>query len=128
MEEKKKSSKRWIIYIVIALVIPAGVCLYLLWGLKDYMDKVPDITPKASLQVTTGQELTAEDIFDIQCKGSYVTKLNIEETDIADAVVSADRQTLYVGSVPGSIRVYVVATGEVAESTDSENTIVVTMK
>lgn len=128
MEEKKKNSKKWMIYIGIAVAIPAAVVLYLLWGVKNYLDRVPDITPKASLQVATGQELTAEDIFDIQCKGSYMTKLNIEETDISDALVSADRQTLYVGSVPGSIRVYVVATGEVAESTDSENTIVVTMK
>ncbi len=128
MEENKKSGKKWIVYIGIAMTFFVCVGLYLLWGLNDYMEKVPQITPKASLQVTTGQELTVEDMFDIQCKGSYVTKLSIMETDISDAMVSADGQTLYVGSAPGSIRISLLATGEVAETTDAKNTIIVTMK
>ncbi len=126
MGESQKSGKRWMVYIGIAIAFFACIGLYLLWGVKDYIDKVPNITPKTFLQVKAGQVLTAEDMFDIQCKGSYVAKLSIEETDISDAAVSADKQTLYVGSGQGSIRIYVVATGEVAESVDAKNTIVVT--
>ena len=125
-----KNKKKWIkgigIAAVIVLLVLAGIGVYLLWGLYDYMAKVPDITPKESVEVKVGQTLSTEDVFDITCKGSYTEKLSIKETDIPDAAVSPDGKELYVGSKPGSICVYISATGEVAEHADEETVIKVT--
>ena len=124
-KQEKKQGKRWIVIISIVLVLIACIVLYLLWGVKDYMDKVPDITPKEKVTVKTGQTLTAEDMFDITCKGDYKVSLNIMDSDIPDAKVTEEKQALFVGSSQGTIRVLICVTGEVAESTDAENTIVV---
>lgn len=130
MEEKKKSKKisKWVIVVLIALVLLIGASLYLLWALKDYVDKVPKITPKESVTVQTGQTLTVDDIFDVECKGEYHISLNISETEIPDAEISADKQSVYVGSTPGEIRITAGGSGEVAEWAENENMIVVKEK
>lgn len=99
--------------------------LYLLWELKEYTDRVPKITPKENVTVKAGQTLFVEDMFEIECKGAYVMKLHIGETDISDAVVSEDKKQLYVGSKAGTIRVVVDGSGEVAEYVDGETVITV---
>ena len=123
MENKKKGLKR--IGIAVGVVLFVIICIgaYLLWALNDYLAKVPDITPKESVEVAVGQTLTVEDVFDITCKGSYTAKLSIKETDITDASVSGDGKELYVGSRPGTICIYISATGEVAEHADGETVI-----
>lgn len=124
-KKEKKQGKRWIAIISIVLVLMACVGLYLLWGLKDYMDKVPDVTPKESVTVKTGQTLTAEDMFDITCKGDYRVSLSILDSDIPDAKVTGEKQALFVGSSQGTIQVLICATGEVAEMVDAKQTIYV---
>lgn len=124
-KKEKKQGKRWIVIILVLLGLVACIGLYLLWGLKDYMDKVPEITPKESVTVKAGQTVTAEDMFDITCKGDYRVSLSILDSDIPDAKVTEEKQALFVGSSQGTIRVLICVTGEVAESTDAENTIVV---
>ena len=130
MEKKKKSKKisKWVIVVLIALALLIGAGLYLLWGLKDYMDKVPKITPKETVTVQTGQTLAIEDLFDVECKGEYRLSLSISETEIPDAEISADKQSVYVGSTPGEIRIIAGGSGEVAEYAESENVIVVMEK
>lgn len=127
MEEKKKTPKGWMIWLSAFLVILACVGLYLLWGLKDYMDKVPKITPKENVTAKSGQVLTAEDIFDIECKGSYEIKLSVVESDISDAKAGDEKQTIFTGTGKGTIRVLICASGEVAESADAENVVTVEM-
>lgn len=58
MDENKKSGKKWIVYIGIAAMFFACIGLYLLWSVKDYIDKVPDITPKTSV----AEHMDAENI------------------------------------------------------------------
>ena len=126
MKNKKKLLKGIGIAVGIVLLILAGIGAYLLWALLDYVAKVPDIIPKESVEVSVGQTLTAEDVFDITCKGSYTAKLSIGGTDISDAVASQDGKELYVGSETGSICVCITATGEVAEYAYAETVIKVT--
>lgn len=124
-KKEKRQGKGWIAIISIVLVLIACIGLYLLWGLKDYMDKVPDIIPKESVAVKSGQTLTAEDMFDITCKGDYRVSLSILDSDIPDAKVTEEKQALFVGSSQGTIQVLICVTGEVAETVDAKQTIYV---
>lgn len=108
------------VYIGIALAVFLAIGAYLLRGVKDYTDKVPHISPRENTVVAKETVLMAEDLFEIECKGSYHLKLQIRETDIDDATVSEDGKTLYTGSSAGSLRVLVSGTGEVAEHVEEE--------
>jgi hypothetical protein len=118
-------SKKWILYIGIALAIFLAIGGYFLWSVKDYTDKVPHITPRQDVTVAKEQMLMVEDLFEIECKGSYSLKLQIRETDIEDATVSEDGKMLYTGSSAGSLRVLVSGTGEVAEHVEAETVLTV---
>lgn len=130
MEENKnkKTCNKWVVVIGAVLLFFACIGLYLVWELKDYIDKVPKITPKESVTVQTGQTLTVDDIFDVECKGEYRMRLTISETEIPDAEISDDKQSVYVGSTPGTIRITAGGSGEVAEWAENENVIVVTQE
>lgn len=118
-------NKKWMIYIGIALAIFLAIGGYFLWSVKDYTDKVPHITPRKDIIAEKEQMMMVEDLFEIECKGSYNLKLQIRETDIEDVAVSEDGKTLYTGSGAGSICVLVSGTGEVAEYVEAETVLIV---
>ncbi len=124
-----KNKKKWIkgigIVVVTVLLILVGIGVYLLWELHDYVSSVPKITPRQSLETRTERIVFIEDMFHITCDCPYEAKLSIIETDISDAEIVNDGQQLYAGSQPGTIRVGITATGDVAEYSSAETVIVV---
>ena len=109
------------------IVFFVAVGLFFYCGIKNYVDKVPKITPKSEISVMAGQTMATEDMFAVECKGKYELNLQIIESNIADAKVSDDKQTLYVGSSAGTIKIGVSGYGEVAEPVQEENRITVTL-
>lgn len=104
------------------LLICLFICLFGAFMIKSYIDKVPKITVKELGVVEAGQTLALSDLVDVRGKGDYRLALTID-SDIVDAKVSEDKQSLFVGSSSGNIRVTIVGYGEVAEYI-SEETII----
>lgn len=87
-----------------------------LFSIKDYLDHVPEVIPNPSITAECGDTLTVSDLCQIECEGNYYPKIYMNDTQIADAMVSEDKQSIYVGSSAGVITVEISASGENAES------------
>ncbi len=124
-----KMSKR-IKQLLISVIIAGGILLGLLVlcgiSVKGYLDKVPRLTVKGQRIVEAEQTLALSDIVDVECKGDYRLELAID-SEIDDAKVSEDKQSLFVGSNSGNIRVIISGYGEVAEFVSEETVIHVSL-
>lgn len=124
-----KMSKR-IKQLLISVIIAGGILLGLLVlcgiSVKGYLDKVPRLTVKGQRIVEAEQTLALSDIVDVECKGDYRLELAID-SEIDDAKVSEDKQSLFVGSNSGNIRVIISGYGEVTELVSEETVIHVSL-
>lgn len=124
-----KMSKR-IKQLLISVIIAGGILLGLLVlcgiSVKGYLDKVPRLTVKGQRIVEAEQTLALSDIVDVECKGDYRLELAMD-SEIDDAKVSEDKQSLFVGSNSGNIRVIISGYGEVAEFVSEETVIHVSL-
>lgn len=118
------SRKKKIIIAVIAGVIFCGLSGGLL--VKDYIEKVPKLTVKGQRIVEAGQTLALSDIVDVECKGDYRLELAID-SEIDDAKVSENKQSLFVGSNSGNIRVIISGYGENPEFVSEETVLHVSL-
>lgn len=109
-------NKKMIIGVVIAGIV---VCLLGMVSIKNYVDRGPKLTVKEIGNVEAGQTLALSDMVDVECKGDYRLALVID-SEITDARVSEDKQSLFVGSSSGTIRVMISGYGEVAEFVSDE--------
>lgn len=98
------------------------ICLLGVLSIKNYIDKVPKLTVKELGIVEAGQTLELSDMVDVECKGDYRLELAID-SEIVDAKVSEDKQSLFVGSNSGNIRVTITGYGGVAEYISEETVI-----
>ncbi len=116
--------------LLISVIIAGGILLGLLVlcgiSVKGYLDKVPRLTVKGQRIVEAEQTLALSDIVDVECKGDYRLELAID-SEIDDAKVSEDKQSLFVGSNSGNIRVIISGYGEVAEFVSEETVIHVSL-
>lgn len=116
--------KKALIIIFVVFLLLGGIAAALLWGVVDYMNKVPVITPKTNIYAEAGSALSINDLADIEKATS--TKIFLQTiSDDAEktATVSADRQTLFVGYNTGPIEVLIVAKGENSESREDIVTV-----
>lgn len=113
-------NKKLILGIVIAftafIVIVGGIALAVVLPIKDYVDRTPTIVPNTPITAKSGDTLSVSDLCTVECKGDYTISLVILESQVSDAYVSQDGQTLHVGSETGIITVSVVGRGDNAES------------
>lgn len=113
-------NKKLILGIVIAftafIVIVGGIALAVVLPIKDYVDRTPTIVPNTSITAESGDTLSVSDLCTVECKGDYTLSLVILESEVSDAYVSQDGQTLHVGSEAGIITVSIVGRGDNAES------------
>lgn len=112
---KKKCS---IIILCILLFVIVGVLVFVL-PIRSYLDHTPKLTTIWIGEAVTGQTLDLKDLVNVECKGDYHLELSID-TDIEDAIVSEDKQSLYVGSQPGNITVTVSGSGASKEFVSEE--------
>lgn len=116
--------------LLISVIIAGGILLGLLVlcgiSVKGYLDKVPKLTVKGQRIVEAKQTLALSDIVDVECKGDYRLELAID-SEIDDAKVSEDKQSLFVGSNSGNIRVIISGYGEVTEFVSEETVIHVSL-
>lgn len=116
--------------LLISVIIAGGILLGLLVlcgiSVKGYLDKVPKLTVKGQRIVEAEQTLALSDIVDVECKGDYRLELAID-SEIDDAKVSEDKQSLFVGSNSGNIRVIISGYGEVTEFVSEETVIHVSL-
>lgn len=113
-------NKKLILGIVIAftafIVIVGGIALAVVLPIKDYVDRTPTIVSNTSITAESGDTLSISDLCTVECKGDYTLRLVILESQVSDAYVSQDGQTLHVGSETGIITVSIVGRGDNAES------------
>ncbi|MBQ7833556.1 MAG: hypothetical protein IJ336_08280 [Lachnospiraceae bacterium] len=113
-------NKKLILGIVIAftafIVIVGGIALAVVLPIKDYVDRTPTIVPNTPITAESGDTLSVSDLCTVECKGDFTLSLVILESQVSDAYVSQDGQTLHVGSETGIITVSVVGRGDNAES------------
>jgi hypothetical protein len=116
--------------LLISVIIAGGILLGLLVlcgiSVKGYLDKVPKLMVKGQRIVEAEQTLALSDIVDVECKGDYRLELAID-SKIDDAKVSEDKQSLFVGSNSGNIRVIISGYGEVTEFVSEETVIHVSL-
>ena len=116
--------KKVIIIASIILVVLFGVAALGIYEIYDYVSRTPKLHMKQIGEVEAGQTLTLQDLVDVECKGDYHLDIAID-TDIADAKVSDDKQSLYVGSHSGYIKIIVYGYGSVAEHASAESVVYV---
>lgn len=124
MKEKKKSKFLWIILSVIAaLLVFVGICVA---GAMDYNARVPKISVKETLEVTSGTTLSVSELAEITCKNPYTVRLEITDTNVNSArVLEGDEPQLYVGDEAGYVRLLIMPCGTVAELVSENVTIYV---
>lgn len=120
----KKSVKIVLLAVVLAIVTAAAV---LGFAVKKYLDEVPIITPRSPVYAEIGSTVSIADLADIERSVSSRIGL-IEwhiagESDTANAKVSDDGQSLFVGDYIGSFDVTVHATGKNSESVSEKVTV-----
>lgn len=118
------SNKKVVIIVSSIVVVLFGVIALGIYTAKDYIAKTPKLKMKWVGEVKAGQTLTVQDLVDVECKGDYHLDLDID-TNIDDAKVSNDKQSLYVGSHSGYIKVVVSGHGSVAEHVSKESVVYV---
>lgn len=107
-----------IIILCILLFIIVGALVFVL-PIRSYLDHTPKLTAIWTDEAVTGQTLDLKDLVDVECKGDYHLELSID-TDIEDASVSKNKQSLYVGSKPGYIKITVSGSGASKEFVSEE--------
>lgn len=117
MEEnsKKKNTGRNIAIAFLVVIALTGI--YLVVGLKRYMDENPQITPYENVVCQVGETLSIEQLAKIEvAKEVKILEISEDTREDTDAKVTEDKQAVYVGSQPGNFQVSVLATGSNHES------------
>lgn len=107
-----------IIVLCILLFVIVGVLVFVL-PIRSYLEHTPKLTTIWTGEAVTEQTIYLKDLVDVECKGDYHLELSID-TDIEDATVSKDKQSLYVGSKPGYIKITVSGSGDSKEFVSEE--------
>lgn len=114
------------IFAVLILAL-GGITAY---GIKDYIDRVPDITPYEGLSFPQNTELFPDDLAEITCKNSstavYTRILSAAWQDGKnDGLVLAEKgASLKVGEQTGVLKIWIQATG--VEGREAEVTVRIT--
>lgn len=113
--EKKKKIVLSIAIAILAVIVLTGI--YLIIGLKQYMDENPQITPYENVVCQAGETLSIEQLVKIEvAKEVKILGMSEDTREDTDAKVTEDKQAVYAGSQPGSFQVSVMATGSNHES------------
>lgn len=113
MGKRKSRLKTALTVIALVIVAVGGVFGY---GVYDYVSNVPKLTPKQqSFEAVCGQTVGWDELFDVQCRGEFFVQMYIEETDTDDAELSEGKDSIYVGSSEGSIKLIAVGVGRHSE-------------
>lgn len=113
--EKKKHIVRNILIIIGVLFL--ALCGFTAYGVKDYIDRVPDISPYEGKTFSKNCELLPGDLAEITVSNSSVTVIKrIIDAKWADGTcdelaISENGEALRVGDKTGVICVWVQATG-----------------
>lgn len=126
---KKKKTLLTILIISLAVILLLGIIalVTIILPLKDYTDRTPDITPNTSVTAECGETLLVSELCTVECKGNYTLDLFIIESQVPDAYVNQDKQSIYVGSSAGIITVSINGRGDNAESRAEKMQIYVNM-
>ena len=120
----KKSVKIVLLAVALAIVTAAAI---LGLAVKKYLDEVPVITPKSPVYAEIGSTISIADLADIERSvSSRIGSIEWHiagESDTANAKVSDDGQSLFVGDYTGSFDVTVHATGKNSESVSEKVTV-----
>lgn len=121
-----KKSVKIILFAVGFTIITAAAVLGL--AVKKYLDEVPIITSKSPVYAEIGSTVSIADLADIERAESSGISSDIEwhvsgASDTANAKVSGDRQSLFVGNYMGAFDVKVFAVGKNSESREEKVTV-----
>lgn len=105
--------------------VTAAVVLGL--AVKKYLDEVPVIIPKSPVLAEVGSTISIADLADIErsvsSRISSIEWRTVSAGDTANAEVSDDGQSLFVGDYTGLFDVTVYAVGENSESRSAKVTV-----
>ncbi|MBR4345388.1 MAG: hypothetical protein IKP75_00400 [Oscillospiraceae bacterium] len=118
----KKAIKTVLIILAVLMAVGAAVIIY---GVTDYMNRVPVITPYENITVNTGETLTIDRLAKVE-KAVQMSIYQTSEGLPGDAAIAPDNLSIYVGEEPCTIKVYVSATGSNSESREEAVVITVT--
>lgn len=120
-----KKSVKIILFAAVLAIVTAAVVLGI--ALKKYLDEVPVITPKSPVYAEIGSTLSIANLADIeQAESSRIGSiewLTDSADNAANAKVSDDGQTLFVGDYTGTFDVTVHAVGKNSESRSEKVTV-----
>lgn len=120
-----KKSVKIILFAAVLAIVTAAVVLGL--ALKKYLNEVPVITPKSPVYAEIGSTLSIADLADIERAESSrigsIEWLTDSADNAANAKISGDGQTLFVGDYTGTFDVTVHAVGKNSESRSEKVTV-----
>lgn len=122
MNKKKRNITIAIIAAVVVFILIGGI----LFCIKEYTARTPKLNMRWIGAVEAEQTINLQDLVDVECKGDYYLEMSIN-TEISDAKVSEDGQSLYVGNNSGYITVTISGYGSVPDIVSEETIIFVTL-
>ena len=133
MQKNGKKKLSWILWSILGIMLVFGMACVA--GAINYVNRVPEVTARESLEVACGTTLSLNDLAEITCKGKYTVRLAIAETNVNSAKVleeelkvegdGTNQPVLYVGDEAGYLRLTINAVGSVAEYVSASVTIYV---
>lgn len=113
------------IIIAVVIILPIAAALYLLWGLKIYMDQVPTIEVEESLTFSANSEIPIQEIARIEKARTIKLSAQWADGSMEELYVDKENLVLQIGNKTGECQVFIAATGENAETTSEKVVIMI---
>lgn len=113
------------IIIAVVIILPVAAALYLLWGVKTYMDQVPTIEVKEQLTFSANSEIPVQEIARIEKARTIKLSAQWADGSMEELYVDKEKLVLQIGNKTGECHVFIAATGENAETKSAEVIIMI---
>lgn len=116
-----KNGKKIILASVV--ILPLAIVVFLLYGVKAYLDEVPVITVRENLVFSANSEIGVQELAQIEKARTIRLRAQWADGSMAELETDNTKQILRVGNRTGECHVSICATGENAEMRDAEVTV-----
>ncbi len=111
------------IILATAVILPLAIVVFLLYGVKAYLDEVPVIMVREQQVFSTNSEIGVQELAQIEKARSIRLTAQWADGSMEELEPDNTKQVLRVGNKTGECHVTICATGENAEMRDAEVTI-----
>lgn len=102
------------------MILPLAIVVFLLYGVKAYLDEVPVITIREQQVFSTNSEIGLQELAQVEKARSIRLRAQWADGSMEELETDNTKQVLRVGNKTGECHVTICATGENAEMRDAK--------